>query len=198
MHSSQGSSSPRSIWGAPLGSSAGGQSAVTKPICSPSRGTNPLSLKASSTAGRARNRDSACSLYGPASTITASTTTRSGFCLARLRRNSTSAQTLCDSAAPFLTTPVSICASSTDFCFSATLNGSCHKRASTSCAATTGIVFSLGTVGRVLTSGLYWATTPASTASSGNNVPQGISNFGLSLSAMVASARRTPQKIGSR
>ena len=45
---------------------------LTNPICSPSIGTNPLSLNPSSTAWRVRNRDSACSLYGPASSITAS------------------------------------------------------------------------------------------------------------------------------
>ena len=52
--------------------SGGGHVAVTNPICSPSIGINPLSLNPSSTAWRARNRDSACSLYGPASSITAS------------------------------------------------------------------------------------------------------------------------------
>src|SRR4029077_15486693 len=62
----------------------------------------------------------------------------------------------------------------------------------------TGIVFSLETAGRVLTSGLYCATTPARTARSGNSVPHGNSNFRLSLSAMVASARSHVQKIGSR
>src|SRR5438445_534887 len=163
MHSSQGSSSPRSIWRAPLGSSAGGKSAVTKPMCSPSRGANPLSLKASSTAGRARSRDSPCSLYGPASTITASNRRRSTRTRSEdpdllgsvtLRRSSAKAQISCDSATPFLATPASICASSNDFCFCATLIGSCHKRASTSCAAMTGIVFSLATAGRVLTSDL--------------------------------------------
>ena len=40
----------------------GGHSAVTNPMCSPSTGTNPLSLNPSSTACRARSRDSACSL----------------------------------------------------------------------------------------------------------------------------------------
>ena len=207
IHCSQGSSSARSIGRAPLGSSAGGQSAVTKPMCSPSRGANPLSLKASSTAGRARSRDSPCSLYGPASTITASSRTRSTRTRSEdpdllgsvtLRRSSAKAQISCDSATPFLATPASICASSNDFCFCATLIGSCHKRASTSCAAMTGIVFSLATAGRVLTSGLYCATTPARTAMSGNSVAQGTSNFGLSLFAMVASARGDLQKIGSR
>src|SRR5215813_6519516 len=65
--------------------------------------------------------------------------------------------------------------------------GSCHKRASTSCSAISGVVFSLGMDGRSLTSGLYVAITPARTANSGNRVPQGKSNFGLLLSAMLGS-----------
>src|SRR5213083_1259342 len=51
---------------------SGGEFAATNPMCSPSTGANPLSLNPSSTACRARNRDSTCSLYGPASSITAS------------------------------------------------------------------------------------------------------------------------------
>jgi hypothetical protein len=39
---------------------------------------------------------------------------------------------------------------------------------------------------------------PARTAASGNSVAQGTSNFGLSLFAMVVSARGDLQKIGSR
>jgi hypothetical protein len=64
--------------------------------------------------------------------------------------------------------------------------GSCHSRASTSCAAIIGAVFSIGTDGRSLTSGLYWTTIPASTAATGSKVAQGRSNFRLSLSAMAA------------
>ena len=61
----------------------GGQLSVTNPMCSPSIGTNPLSLNPSSTACRERKRDSPCSLYGPASSITASRRTCSGNVRAR-------------------------------------------------------------------------------------------------------------------
>ena len=83
------------------------------------------------------------------------------------------------------------------FAFELHLIGSCHKRASTSCAAITGAVFSLGTDGRSLTSGLNCAMTPARTAVSGNSVAQGKSNFRLSLSAMVVCARSHLRKIRS-
>src|SRR5438552_14223016 len=61
-HSSHGSSKARSIGGEGTFVSGGGQVAVTNPMCSPSIGTKPDSLNPSSTAWRARNRDSACSL----------------------------------------------------------------------------------------------------------------------------------------
>src|SRR5438552_10534614 len=111
-HSSHGSNRARSIGGEGTFVSGGGQVAVTNPICSPSIGTNPLSLNPSSTACRARNRNSACSLYGPASSITPSNRTRPSNLVARWERRSVNAQMSCDSAAPFLATPFSICSSS--------------------------------------------------------------------------------------
>src|SRR2546423_13090165 len=45
--------------------------------------------------------------------------------------------------------------------------------------------------------GLYVAMTPARTARSGNNVPQGKSNFGLLLSAMISSGCSDQRKIRS-
>src|SRR5207253_4658969 len=68
-HSSHGSSKARSIEGAFGGGvgafgagvgvgTCGGQLSVTNPMCSPSIGTNPLSLNPSSTACRERKRDS--------------------------------------------------------------------------------------------------------------------------------------------
>ena len=94
----------------------------------------------------------------------------------------------CPVALFFGTKPVLTSANSADLCFCVTAMGSCHNRASTSSLAITGTGFSAGVAGRVLTSGLYCAITPASTAMSGNSVAQGTSNFGLSLFAMVASA----------
>src|SRR6266567_2803750 len=86
--------------------------------------------------------------------------------------------------------PARISAVSEDFCFCATAIGSCHNRASTTCSAITGTDFSLGTVGRLLTSGLYCAMIPANAAIRGSRVAQGKSNFGLSFSAMAVTPAR--------
>src|SRR5207244_4861411 len=48
-----------------------------------------------------------------------------------------------------------------------------------------------------LTCGFYVAITPASTARRGNKVPQGKSNFGLLLSAMIASTCTDLREIRS-